>query len=189
MASIIAHTVPLKKRPIFQALSGGVECIALALGPTISGGIASSSDWRVSFYIMIPVCVLCSAVVYFFVHDLELPENAGLANKEKIRRLDLTGFTVYVPAMACLILGFQWAGTEYAWSNWRIILLMALSATLVGLFLFLERRAGKNSMLPLETLRQRTVALSSVYTFCNSAALCVVAYYVSFPRAILGSKC
>lgn len=134
---------------------------------------------------MIPVCVLCAVVVYFFVHDLELPDNAGLANREKIRRLDLTGFTVYVPAMACLILGFQWAGTDYAWSNWRIILLMALSATLVGLFLFLERRAGNNSMLPLDTFRQRTVALSSVYTFCNSAALCVVAYYVSSPQRSL----
>lgn len=155
-----------------------MESIALALGPLISGAIAHASHWRVSFYIIIPVGVACVISVFLFVHNLQRPENADLSGKEKMRRLDLMGFAVYVPAMVCLILGLQWAGSEYAWGNWRIILLLVLAAVLGAVFLILEHRAGDDSMIPLNMLRQRTVALSSAYTFCNSAGLFIIAYYV-----------
>lgn len=156
-----------------------MESAALALGPLISGAIAHASNWRMSFYIIIPVGVACIVSVYFFVHNLPRPENADLDHKEKIRRLDLLGFAIYVPTMVCLILGLQWAGSEYAWANWRIIFLLVLAGVLLFFFLFQERRAGDDGMFPLSMLRQRTVALSSAYTFCNSASLFVISYYVS----------
>lgn len=159
-------------------MSGGMESIALALGPVISGAIAHASSWRVSFYIIIPVGVASILSVFFFVHNLQRPENADLDHAEKIRRLDLLGFAIYVPAMVCLILGLQWAGSEYAWHSWRIILLLVLAGVLLVCFLAQERRAGDDGMFPLSMLRQRTVALSSAYTFCNSAALFVVAFYL-----------
>ena len=154
-----------------------MESAALALGPLVSGAVAHASNWRVSFYIIIPVGVACIVSVFFFVHNLQRPENADLANKDKIRRLDLLGFAIYVPTMVCLILGLQWAGSEYAWANWRIILLLVLAGVLLILFL-LQERAGDEGMFPLSMLRQRTVALAGAYTFCNSAALFVVAFYV-----------
>lgn len=159
-------------------MAGGMESVALALGPVLSGAIAHASNWRVSFYIIIPIGVACIVSVFFFVNNLPRPENADLNRKEKMRRLDLRGFAIYVPAMVCLILGLQWAGTEYAWGSWRVILLLVLSGVLLSLFLLQEHRAGDEGMFPLPMLRQRTVALSSAYTFCNSAALCIVAYYV-----------
>lgn len=166
-------------------MSGGMESIALALGPIISGAIAHASNWRVSFYIIIPVGVASIVSVFLFVHNLRRPENEGLDNKEKIRRLDLAGFVLYVPAMTCLILGLQWAGSEYAWASWRIILLLVLAGVLMLLFLFQEQRAGDDGMFPLRMLRQRTVAVASAYTFCNSAALFVVAYYVCLTILLL----
>lgn len=181
-SSIVASTTSLKHRPIYQAFSGGIESIALSAGPLISGAIAHASNWRLSFYIIIPVGVACILSTHFFVHNLQRPENAHLKNTEKLRRLDLTGFAFYVPMMVCLILGLQWAGTEYAWDSWMIILLLILTGVLLIVFLVTEYRAGEQSMFPLTMLRQRSTALSSAFTFCNSAALFVVAYYVSLSR-------
>lgn len=118
-------------------------------------------------------------VVFISVDHLRRPENATLTNKAKLKRIDWIGFAVNVPMALCLVLGLQWAGTTYPWTNWRIILLFVLASVLVVAFLIVEHRAGDASMVPLKMLRQRSVAFSSIITFCNYAHLSVLAYYVS----------
>ncbi|KAJ5087945.1 hypothetical protein N7456_011561 [Penicillium angulare] len=175
---IVASTTSLKHRPIYTAMSGGMECFALAFGPVISGAVARYSEWRLSFYIIIPVGVAVILSVYFFVHNIERPENAELPSREKFKRLDLPGFMAFVPFAISVILALEWAGTEYTWNSWRIILLWALTGFLLLVFLGLEYRAGDDSMFPLKLMCQRSVALGALFTFCNSAALFVTAYYL-----------
>ncbi|KAJ5621967.1 hypothetical protein N7528_005199 [Penicillium herquei] len=175
---IVANTTSLKHRPIYTAMSGGIECIALAFGPVISGAVARYSKWRISFYIIIPIGVAVILSVLFFVHNIELPEHAGLSNKEKLKRLDVPGFAIFVPWAISVILVLEWAGTEYSWSSWRIILLWAIAGVLFLAFLGVEYRTGDDSIFPLKLMRQRSVALGSMFTFCNSAALFVTAYYL-----------
>ncbi|KAJ5683932.1 uncharacterized protein N7477_000277 [Penicillium maclennaniae] len=157
---IVANTTSLKHRPIYTAMSGGMECMALAFGPVISGAVARYSKWRISFYIIIPVGVAVILSGFFFVHDIKRPENASLSNKEKLKRLDVPGFAIFVPWAISVILVLGWAGTEYPWNDWRIILLWIVAG-----------------MFPLKLMCERSVALSSMFTFCNSAALFVTAYY------------
>lgn len=160
-------------------MSGGMECIALAFGPVISGAVAHYSEWRISFYIIIPVGVAVILSVFFFVHNIQRPEHIGLRNKEKLERLDVMGFLSFVPLAISVILALEWAGTEYTWNNWRVILLWVLTGVLLLVFLGVEYRAGKDSMFPLKLMCQRSVAFGAMFTFCNSAALFVTAYYVS----------
>ena len=162
-------------------MSGGMECIALAFGPLISGAVARYSEWRISFYIIIPVGAVVILSVFFFVHNIQRPEHAGLPNREKLRRLDVPGFAAFVPLAICVILALEWGGSEYMWNNWRLILLWVLAGILLLVFLGLEYRSGEDSMFPLSLLYQRSVAFGALFTFCNSAALFVTAYYVSFP--------
>ncbi|KAJ5707954.1 hypothetical protein N7488_007755 [Penicillium malachiteum] len=175
---IVANTTSLKHRPIYTAISGGIECIALAFGPVISGAVARYSKWRISFYIIITIGVAVILSLLFFVHNIKLPENAGLSNKEKFKRLDVPSFAIFVPWGISVILVLEWAGTEYSWSSWRIILLWAIVGVLFLAFLGVEYRTGDDSMFPLKLMRQRSVALGSMFTFCNSAALFVTAYYL-----------
>lgn len=162
-----------------MAMSGAAETAALAFGPLISGTITNYSTWRVSFYILIPMGVTIIVAVFFSAGHLRRPENAHLGSKEKLKRLDLVGFALSVPMTFCVVLGLQWAGTGYSWSNWRIILLLVLAVALLVAFLAVEYRAGDNSMVPFKMLRQRSVAFASIITFCNFAALALIAYYVS----------
>lgn len=157
-----------------------MECIALAFGPVISGAVSRYSQWRISFYIIIPVGVAVILSVLFFVHNIQRPEHSDLPNKDKLKRLDMPGFAIFVPLAISVILALEWAGTEYTWKNWRIILLWVLAGVLLLVFLAVEYRTGDDSMFPLKLMCQRTVALGAMFTFCNSAALFVTAYYVSF---------
>lgn len=177
--SIVANTTSLKHRPIYTALSGGVECVALAFSPILSGAIARYSEWRITFYIVIPVGVIVILSVFFFVQPLQRPEHVDLSGREKLRRLDMPGLATFVPLAISVILALEWAGTEYSWNSWRIILLWSSTGVLLLAFLAVEYRTGENSMFPLKFMCQRSVALGAMYTFCNSAALFVIAYYVS----------
>ncbi|KAJ5784891.1 uncharacterized protein N7503_010103 [Penicillium pulvis] len=189
MNIIIAHTTTLQQRPIYSAIAGGVECIALAFGPFISGLIAHYSNWRVSFYIIIPFGVLIIALVFFSVDQIRRSDNAHVNSKDRLKRIDWTGFAINVPTTLCLVLGLQWAGITYSWHNWRIILLLVVAAVLLAIFLLVEYRAGDESMVPLKMLRRRSVAFASLITFCNFAHLAVVAYYLPiYFQAVRGAS-
>jgi MFS family permease len=178
--SIVANTTSLRHRPIYGAITGGAECLSLAFSPLIAGIIAYYSTWRVSFYILIPIAVVVIITVFFAIGDLRRPENAHLSTSQKLKRLDLVGFAVSIPMTLCLVLAMQWAGTAYAWANWRIILLLVIAAALLPIFLAVEHRAGDKSMVPLAILRQRSVAFASVITFCNFGALSVLGSFVRY---------
>jgi hypothetical protein len=98
------------------------------------------------------------------------------------------GFGISVPMTLTLVLALQWGGTVHAWSNWRIILLLVLAGVFTASFVFWERKVGDNSMIPLKMLKQRSVALASIITFCDFAHLSVVAYYVSMLAVLSASS-
>lgn len=160
---------------------GSVECTALATGPLIAGAIAHAANWRLCFYICIPITVFIMITVFLCVGDIRISEYQGLSGKEKRQRMDLPGSAVILMAAPCLVLGLEWAGTTYAWANWRIILLFTLAGMLSLVFIYAEYRAGDNGIVPLKMVRRRTVALSGIVVFCNVGALSVIAYYVSWP--------
>lgn len=164
---------------MYFAITGAVETAALAFGPLISGTVAHYSTWRVSFYVMIPFGVMTMLVFFFAVGDIRRPATESRRSEGRLKRIDWAGFAVNVPMALCLVLALQWGGNLYAWSNWRVILLLVLAGLLLPSFLFLEHRAGDGSLVPLKMLRQRTVACASLITFCNFAHLCLLAYYVS----------
>ena len=59
--------------------------------------------------------------------------------------------------------------------------LLTLAGILALVFLYSQYRAGDNVMFPLRLLCQRSGALGAIFTFCMSAILFVVGYYMSEP--------
>lgn len=175
--SIIANTTALEHRPVYFAITGGVETTALAFGPLVSGAIAHYSTWRVSIYLMIPFGVL--GMLVFFLAVGEIPPPGDRNDQGGLKSIDWAGFAVNVPMVFCLVMALQWGGIAYAWDDLRVIILLAFAGILVVLFLSLEYRAGDGSLVPLKMLRGRTVACASLITFCNFAHLSLLACYVS----------
>ncbi|KAJ5094686.1 hypothetical protein N7456_010547 [Penicillium angulare] len=179
MYIILARTVPLKLRPTIFGICGAVECAALAFGPLISGSIAYADSWRINFWIIVGLGTAVALGVV--ITSGRLSQNAQdkqLSVIQRLEGLDWYGLVTQLPMTICLILGLQWAGTTYEWSNWRIILLFALIGVLAILFFLAERIGGKTSMISLPLLRQRNVAFSCVVGFCNFAALWILDNYL-----------
>lgn len=118
-------------------------------------------------------------VFFFVVGEIRRPTDETQFGVDRLRSISWAGFAANVPMALCLVLAFQWGGNQYVWSNWRVILLLALAGVLLVSFLSIEHWAGDGGLVPLKMLRQRMIVCASLITFCNFAHLFLLAYYVS----------
>ncbi|PYH75064.1 MDR family MFS transporter [Aspergillus vadensis CBS 113365] len=174
---IIALTVPLRLRPVFQGAVGAIIGVSSVLGPILGGVFTTEVSWRWCFYINLPLGGL-AVVAIFFLLDVPPPEKGDWSLREKFNQLDPIGNLLMAPAVTCLLLALQWGGTTYDWSNWRIIFLFGMFGTLFGIFAFVEYRLEEKAMVPPRIFKQRSVLAGIVFTMCTSASTMVMLYYL-----------
>lgn len=119
------------------------------------------------------------AVVYFFFQPQDTHPSSRLPFREKWRQLDLLGTAIVIVCIACLLLALQWGGSRYAWSSWKIILLLAMFAILAIAFVVVQVVRQELATVPPRIIKRRSVASSAWYVFTAGAAMNVMEYYVS----------
>lgn len=92
--------------------------------------------------------------------------------------LDPLGQILFLPSIICVLIALQWAGTEYAWSNPRIIVLMVFFAVLVVAFIVNELWMGPKATIPPKVASQRTVAAASCFAFFNYSQFFIFVYFI-----------
>ncbi|CAG8218120.1 unnamed protein product [Penicillium salamii] len=180
---MISHVAPLRYRPMLLGLAGGVECMAIAVGPIIAGAITTYSTWRVCFYINIPVSVIAIVVAVTCVSHAELAREPTEATQfgdifEFFQKIDVPGIMILIPMVVCLLLGLQWGGSTYAWKSAPVIVTLVAAAVLLGIFGIQQQRKGPLATVQPGMLRYRSVTLGACMSFCNAAALYIVGYYL-----------
>ncbi|KAJ4992876.1 hypothetical protein SVAN01_01580 [Stagonosporopsis vannaccii] len=188
---IMIAVVPLKKRPLLQGLIGAVFGVASVVGPLLGGFFAEKASWRWCFYVNLPIGLFVVAVVFVFV---PLPKDARrVVSVEKksmaeiFLELDPLGLATLIPSIICLLLALQWGSTTYAWSNWRIVLLLALFPLALVAFLISQVLQPRTATVPTRIITQRSIVLSFLFTFSSQAAMLVITYYAPvFFQAIKG---
>ncbi|KAK5687676.1 hypothetical protein LTS10_001816 [Elasticomyces elasticus] len=165
-------------RPLYQGYIGGVESVAIAIGPLIGGAVTLASSWRAVFYFSNPIGVINGVGLLLLgnMPDISTPE--ATTRRERLRALDLPSVALLVPCVVCLVLALTWAGTQYAWSNFRVIVTLTLSGILALIFALLQYYKNDSATLPPRIVTQRSIAFSSMFSFCNSACLFVLTYYL-----------
>jgi MFS family permease len=176
---IMFHTIPLRERPIYQGFFGVIFAIASVVGPLIGGTFTDKITWRWCFYINLPVGAFTILVIIFILHlpnqTLDAQASGWMA---KLKQLDPIGNLVFFPGVVCLILALQWGGTQYSWSNVRIIVLLVLFAVLCVVFIGVQIWKKENAAVPPRLLKQRSIAASVWFGFFNGANLMVMMYYL-----------
>ena len=182
---IIAHTFPLRFRPIFIASIAMVFAVAAVLGPVLGGMLTTKLTWRWCFYINLPFGGIATFFLLFFLPSPQRPELSSVPLKEKLKRIDLIGLLVFIPTIVSLLLALEWGGSTYPWSNGRIIALFVVFGVLLIAFIAFERWKGADATLPIRIITQRTVAAATWNSFCNGAAFFFLIYYVPFWQQVI----
>lgn len=92
--------------------------------------------------------------------------------------LDPVGQVLFLPSIICVLIALQWAGTTYAWSNARVIVLMVLFAILLIVFIVNELWMGSKATIPPKVASQRTVAAASAFAFFNYSQFFIFVYFI-----------
>ena len=146
--SMAAQSVPVHKRPILLAIGAGAEELSSAIAPLLGGVITDRASWRWCFYINLPLGAITLLVVFFFYTDIVLSTHHSLPLKQKIGKIDLVGTAVMFPGTTSLLLALQFGGSTFGWGNARIIVLLLLFITLIGVFGWYQWRRGDEATLP-----------------------------------------
>lgn len=121
------------------------------------------------------------AVIMIFFSNVQTQGKNTLTAKDKIKQLDLLGMFFFIPSIICLVLALQWGGSKYDWVNGRIIALLAVFVLLFGAFICVQYFNGELGTLPPRIIMPCSIVSGAWFSFCTSAAIYVLAYYVSFP--------
>lgn len=176
---IIANTVPLRQRPAYTGLIGGMWGIASVVGPLLGGAFTDKVTWRWCFYINLPLGAVTFIFIVFFYNPTTRARTlheGGWA--KKLESFDLLGTAVFLPMIVCLLLALQWGGSTYPWSNGRIIALFVLFGVLLIVFIAIQFKKGDNATIPPRVFANRTTWSASFFGLCLGSAFFVFVYYV-----------
>jgi len=182
---IIGHIFPLRIRPICISSIAMVFAVAAVLGPVLGGIFTTDLTWRWCFYINLPFGGFAMVALLFFLPPLKRPELSSVRLAEKLKRIDIIGLLIFIPAIACLLLALEWGGSTYPWNNGRIIALFVLFGVLGIVFIAFEYWKGAEATLPIHIITQRSVAAAAWNAFCNGAAFFLLIYYIPFWQQVI----
>lgn len=174
---LIVTSIPRRKRPIYMGCMGAIFGVSSVVGPLLGGALTSNGSWRWCFLINLPIGAV-TVVILVFILKGSPPKDAGKTIKEKILQLDPLGFICLVPAVTCLLLALQWAGSTYSWRNARIIVLFVLSLILTVAFLIIQVRKKGTGTIPIHIIKQRSMAASFAFGLSIGGAMLAIIYYL-----------
>jgi EmrB/QacA subfamily drug resistance transporter len=117
--------------------------VAPTLGPTVGGYIVTFVDWRVLFYINVPIGILGVLVASILLHE---------SQPEGDRHFDVPGFLCSSVGLASLLYAFSSAGT-YGWSSSRVFTFLVIGLGSLATFVVVELLTIDNGKEPLLDLR------------------------------------
>ncbi len=147
---------------VYWGLGGSV---AAAAGPVL-GGVLTQIDWRLIFFVNLPV-----GAAALFVLSRVAP------SPRRPMPFDWLGQITAILALASLTYGII-EGAEAGYGSPEILTLFAVCAASVTAFLLAQAR-GRNPMVPLDLFRSRTVSTSLAIAVVTMAAFYGVVFLQS----------
>ncbi|KAJ9271103.1 hypothetical protein DTO212C5_2761 [Paecilomyces variotii] len=175
---IISRTVPLRQRPTYMGLIGGMYGIASVAGPLMGGAFTDRVTWRWCFYINLPFGAVTAIFIIFFFQTPGKKVKSNLTLIEQLRQLDFEGTALFIPGVVCLLLALQWGGTTYPWHNGRIIALFVLFGVLISGFVGVQIWKQERATVPPRVFMNRNVWACSLFAASLGAAFFVMVYYL-----------
>lgn len=176
--AMIVLNVPPEKRPLYNGLGGAMESFALVTSPLFAGLLVDQLSWRWCFYIQIPLSTILFCLVSVTLKSSG-HEISSTSYTAKFLSLDPLGTILLAIATTSLIIALQWAGIEFAWSDWRILTALICSFFLTFAFAWSQSHWQDRAILPSRIVLRRSISMGLFFSFCSNGTLAVVEYFVS----------
>ena len=171
----VGDLVSPRERGRYQGYIAVAFALATVVGPLIGGVLVEHASWRWVFYVNLPVGALALAGLQF--KHPATGTGTATAPAERRQPLDISGAILLAGSTITLMLACIWGGDRYAWGSPAIVALIAGGMALAVALVARERRAP-DPIVPLNLLRTRPVAVSSVALFLTTAALFSITVFV-----------
>ncbi|MCY0882070.1 MAG: DHA2 family efflux MFS transporter permease subunit, partial [Firmicutes bacterium] len=150
--------------------------VAPAIGPTLGGYLVDYVNWRLIFYINVPVGVI--GVLLAMAYLPAFPKNLHA-------KFDALGFGFIALSLFSLLLAFS-EGSTWGWTSEPIILLVIGAVFALILFVLWELKC-EHPLLNLRIYRYGSFALSNVISFVLMVAMYSGVFYVPlFLQTVVG---
>lgn len=149
-----------ERRGAIMGIWGIALMFAPALGPTLSGYFVEYVNWRLIFYINVPV-----GIFSFFLVAASIPTIKGRMSE----KLDIPGFATSLVGFFCLLYALSEAPTD-GWSSITIVSFFVAGAIFLALFVVIELTA-ENPMLDLRLLKRRVYLVALIASSLLSVAM------------------
>ena len=179
LLKLLRHCFPVSKLALVNGIVGSCQSIGLVTAPVIGGALIDTFSWRACFGINIPLGVLCIALTAYGFHDPVVNPDVALPFREKLKRIDLLGTFIVVPAIVCFLIALQWGGVKFGWNDPRIIAMLVLFVLLSVAFGYVQYRQGDKAILPPRILKNRSIIAGMWFSACCNGILAVTEYYIS----------
>jgi EmrB/QacA subfamily drug resistance transporter len=165
--SILYRIVPRDRLGAAMGLYGlGIVC-APAIGPTLGGYLVEYVNWRLIFYINVPIGILGALAA-----ALVLPRFPRIAG----RRFDVLGFVTVAGGLFALLLAVS-EGESWGWGSYRVLSLITYSLLSLALFVVIELEVAE-PLLDIRIFRYWPFTNSLLLIAVLSVVLLGVLFYI-----------
>ncbi|HEY7436481.1 MAG TPA: MDR family MFS transporter [Methylomirabilota bacterium] len=176
--TIVGDLYGVERRAKMQGYFSSVWGVASLVGPLVGGLLTDRVSWRWVFYINLPFGLLAAAAIAIGLRDE--------ARDRPRTSFDLLGMAVFAAAISALLVGLVEIGAVGSWRPTGIALL-ALSAALLALFVFVERRVAE-PVIPLRLFRNPIVRAAALTGLLSGMAMFgAITYVPLYLQAVTGS--
>ena len=165
--TILYRMVPKEKLGAAMGLYGLGIIVAPGVGPTLGGYLVEYVDWRLIFYINVPIGLIGAALAMAI-----LPSYPG----SKGRHFDLPGFVCIALGLFSLLLALS-EGQTWGWTSYATLILAGASVNLLALFVVIELQS-KEPLLNVRVFRHWPFVNSLLLISILSVGLFAVLFYV-----------
>ncbi len=165
--SILYKIVPMEKIGSAMGIYGLGVIVAPAIGPTLGGYIVEYMDWRLIFYINVPIGLLGAVAAYFLLPKMPRAET---------HPFDKWGFLTVGYGLFALLLALS-EGQKWGWDSYSILILVVTGLLSLALFAVIENEV-EYPLINLKALLVWPFANSLLIISVLSVGLFAVSFYL-----------
>ncbi|GHO49986.1 MDR family MFS transporter [Ktedonospora formicarum] len=182
--AIVGDLFVPRERAKWQGVTGAVWGFSSIVGPVAGGGITEHSTWRWVFYVNLPIGLLALLVLIFLMPTLKTESKRGA--------VDAIGASLLIGCAVPLMLGFSWAGSQYAWLSPMTLGLFALSLGVGTVFILYEgllQRKGGQPIIEPALFKNSIFSVSTLVTVIFSMALFGSTFFIPlYVQGVVGES-